>query len=115
MHKKLLDILKDKKILILGFGREGQSTYRLLSNIIPVNLSCIADRDKDVLSKIDFKIDANFKTILGEHYLNSLDEFDLIIKSPGIPRELLLKKVNSVKITSQTDLFLKLFSQKQLE
>ena len=114
MHKKLLEILKDKHILILGFGREGQSAYRLLINTIPVNNIAIADQNKDVLNKLDFNVDANCRTILGEHYLESLDEFDLILKSPGISRESLSGKVIADKITSQTDLFLKLFSQQTI-
>ncbi len=114
MHKKLLEILKDRHILILGFGREGQSTYRLLINTIPENNIAIADQNKDVLNKIDFDVDANCRTILGEHYLENLDDFDLIIKSPGISRESLLGKVIADKITSQTDLFLRLYSKQTI-
>ena len=30
MIDNLIDYLRNKKILILGFGREGQSTYKLI-------------------------------------------------------------------------------------
>ena len=30
MIKKLLNYLENKKILILGFGKEGETTYKLL-------------------------------------------------------------------------------------
>jgi UDP-N-acetylmuramoylalanine--D-glutamate ligase len=42
--------------------------------------------------------------------LEGLDKYDLVIKSPGIPGHKISKDIPSGKITSQTELFLKLFS-----
>ena len=33
MKNHLLELVKGKKVLILGFGREGKSTYRILRAI----------------------------------------------------------------------------------
>jgi len=81
--------LKNKKILILGCGKEGNNTYKILKKLF---------KDK----KIDFadqKYDKN--------YLKKISNYDVIIKSPGIPfakLEPYLSKKNIV--TSQTELFL---------
>lgn len=110
MRDELIKMLINKRILILGFGKEGQSTYRLISKFITPKSICIADQDEDILNKIDLIIDKDSDSILGDHYQDRLDEFDLIIKSPGIPSTSLAGKIPATKITSQTDLFLKLFS-----
>ena len=78
--------LKNKKILILGFGREGQDTFRFLKKLFPKKVFKIADQ----------KFDKN--------YLKKLKGYDLIIKSPGIPFKILPKPCLK-KITSQTKIF----------
>lgn len=89
--------LKDKKILILGFGLEGRDTFSVLRKHFPKKELYIAD-----LRNVKDKKLKNVKWILGEDYLSSLD-YDVIIKTPGIP----LKKIKSkALITSQTQLFL---------
>ena len=110
MYRQLVEILHGKKILILGFGREGISSYKFIRKILPEISVTIADKDKNVLNNIDFIIDSNCQTILGKSYISNLDDFDLILKTPGIPNNLLKEKVSQNKITSQTDLFLQLFS-----
>ena len=51
MHKKIADFLEGKRILILGFGKEGISTYKLLIRTIPANFIAIADQDENLESK----------------------------------------------------------------
>lgn len=82
----MLEELKDKKILILGYGREGQDTFNFLKKLFPKKKIDIADQkfDKD--------------------YLKNLDDYDAIIKSPGIPFKLLRSNLNS-KINTQTQIF----------
>jgi UDP-N-acetylmuramoylalanine--D-glutamate ligase len=84
-----LENLKDKKIIILGCGREGKDTYKTLKKIF---------KDK----KIDFtdqKLDKN--------YLEKLSKYDVIIKTPGIPLEKIKPYISSKNIvTSQTEIFL---------
>jgi len=91
-----IDELKNKKILILGFGREGRDTFSFLKKLgfrMEIGIS----------DKRDLKIkNAHF----GKNYLRAVKDYDIIVKTPGIPLKSLspyLKK--SSKVTSQTDIF----------
>ena len=44
MITDLINYFKDKKILILGFGREGQSTYKLIRKYLPDQHLYISDK-----------------------------------------------------------------------
>jgi len=99
---KLKD-LKNKKILILGFGKEGKDTLKFLRKIFPKKKIGIADKNLKIKkSKIK-----NVKWHLGKNYLKSLKNYDLIVKSPGIPIHLpeIEKAFKKGKITSQTEIF----------
>ena len=90
--------LEGKKVLILGFGREGKATYNFIKKYIPNLEIGIADFDE---------IDINEVTFCGKDYLKSIYNYDVVIKSPGIPyKDLDLTGFNGI-ITSQTDLLLK--------
>jgi len=87
MINKLRDFFNNKKVLILGFGLEGQSTFRLLEK-----LNCA-------------------ETTVWEQYHYTTDlpcEYDIIMKSPGIP---MFGKADE-RITGQTDLFLRFCENK---
>jgi len=107
MYKDLINFLEKKKILILGFGREGKASLKFLSSILPIKQFTVSDKSPEVLKGVSKDI----KRISGENYLSFANDFDLIIKTPGIPSRELLQYVDAGKITSQTDLFLKLFSK----
>jgi UDP-N-acetylmuramoylalanine--D-glutamate ligase len=97
--------LANKSILILGFGREGKSTLAFLEKYLPKASVTVADRNEEALEPVKQK---GLPWIAGEHYLDAIDRFDLVVKTPGIS----LKDVavaDSVEITSQTDLFLSEF------
>lgn len=91
---------ENKKILILGFGKEGRSSYKFIRKILPEKPLAIADM-KDIELKDD-----KVRLITGEDYLSHLSEFDLVLKSPGIPFKG-VKIPEGVEITCQTDLFLR--------
>jgi UDP-N-acetylmuramoylalanine--D-glutamate ligase len=101
--------LKEKRILILGFGREGRDTFEFLSKIFPKITFGIADKDKNCKLKIENCKLRKVKWHLGENYLKSLKDYDVIIKSPGIPIHLpeVERAFKEGKITSQTEIFLK--------
>lgn len=104
---KLNDYLKNKEILILGYGREGSSSYRFLRKLFPNKLLSVAD-------KKDISIDDNkVHLICGEHYLDNIGEFDVVLKSPGISFKG-IKVPLSTEITCQTDLFLRFCSCKTI-
>jgi UDP-N-acetylmuramoyl-L-alanine---L-glutamate ligase len=80
--------LKDKKILILGFGREGQSSLRFIRKYYPKQIIGVVDQntwaqfgptEKDWLKK-----DKNLVLHLGKNYLKNLDQFEVIVKTSGI-------------------------------
>lgn len=104
MYRKIIEKLKNKKIAILGYGREGKSTYKFIRKHLKDLPLTIIDI-KDVRENNDFN-DSNLSFIYGEHYLENLDHFDLIIKTPGIS----LKEIDTTKIkdkiTSQIELLL---------
>ena len=43
MTSLLADLTRDKRILLLGFGKEGRSTYKLLKEICTCSVLDIAD------------------------------------------------------------------------
>jgi UDP-N-acetylmuramoylalanine--D-glutamate ligase len=102
-----LETLKNKKILILGFGREGKDTFEFLSKIFPENIFGITDKDKNCKLKIENWKLRKTKWHLGENYLRALKYYDVIIKSPGIPIHLpeVERAFKEGKITSQTEIF----------
>ena len=100
MFPKIKNLLDNKNILILGFGREGRSTLRFLREYVDYKSLTVADRN--FIEDFSFN-DVN--VLFGEHYMSTLDTYDIIVKSPGIPyisaNESIIKKT-----ISQTDLFL---------
>lgn len=47
MVTELMNYLKDKKVIILGFGREGKSTYKLIRKYLKDQLIYISDQKED--------------------------------------------------------------------
>lgn len=100
MPQALLDYLAPKRILLLGFGREGQSTYHYIRRHFPARELAIADQKPVTLS------DANVILHCGPDYLDAVHQYELVIKSPGISvRDLAISP--SVEMTCQLDLFLR--------
>ncbi len=100
-----------KKICILGFGREGKSTYRVLKRYLASPGIIIADSNpscNDEFTK-EFSNTENVSVICGDHYLDALADCDIMIKSPGIPFKKIKEKGTLPPITSQTEIFLELF------
>ena len=89
----ILNRLHGKRILILGFGREGRSTLRFLNKYMPD--ATVAVADKNEMEAVQH---------FGTGYLEAMYDYDIVIKTPGIS----LKDFDTkgVEITSQTDLFL---------
>ncbi len=102
--------LKGKKVLILGFGREGQSSFELVKKLYPQNRLGIADQiEPEAFQKKfpELAQDKNIDLLLGKNYLTAIGEYDVVIKTPGIPLSAvkpLLKK--GAKVTNQTEIFL---------
>ena len=114
MKTQLEKIFTNKKILILGFGREGQSTYQLIRKYFIDKHLSIADYNENIKENSILKNDINIDFIIGSEYLKKLNDFDLIIKSPGISLNKECLNFQREKITSQTDIFLQIFSDKTI-
>ena len=96
MFELILNRLRGKRILILGFGREGKSTLRFLNKYLPDAVVAVADKNE--MEGVKY---------FGSQYLEAMYDYDIVIKTPGIS----LKDFDTkgVEITSQTDLFLSQF------
>ena len=90
--------LSGRRVGILGFGREGQATLRAIENYAPGCDVTVLDRNPQVRA-------GTCRSRTGPEYLRGLDEFDTLIKSPGIPP---LPEVEAVRdrLVSPTQLFI---------
>lgn len=96
----IIEFLKDKEVLILGFGREGRSTYNYIRRYLPEKVLAIGDGREQ---KID---DENVRYFCGGDYLSHIGKFDVVMKSPGIPfRDVTVPE--GTLVTCQTDLFMR--------
>lgn len=103
----ILEKIKDKKIIILGFGKEGISTYNFIRKYFPKMPLTVADRS-DALKTDDLN-DKHLKVVKGEKYDQNLNDYDLIFKTPGISFNKVNYWIDTERITSQTNLFLEAF------
>ena len=112
MYNKILEHLKNKKIAIVGFGREGKSTYKFIRKYLNNQELEILDGNEKLLElNEELKSDKNLKIITGKNYLDNLEKYDLIIKSPGVKfKDLDISKFED-KITSQLGLTLDFYKQ----
>ncbi|MBI2013251.1 MAG: UDP-N-acetylmuramoyl-L-alanine--D-glutamate ligase [Candidatus Colwellbacteria bacterium] len=78
----LKELKKYKRILILGYGLEGKAVHKFLEKYCPDSKIGIADQKDD------------------PDYLLKQNDYDLVIKSPGIPQKLV-----SAKYTTPTNIF----------
>jgi UDP-N-acetylmuramoyl-L-alanine---L-glutamate ligase len=98
---RLQQLYNHKKILILGWGREGQSTYQLLKTTCPDAELFVSDATRPT--------DENISVV---PYLDELSRFDIIFKTPGIPvslPELQTYLHHGGHITSQLNEFLHVY------
>lgn len=109
MKEKIIQELTGKRVLILGFGREGKSTYRFIKDN---NIDCVVGI-ADIKEITDEEIiDAGVRLHTGENYLEAMKEYDVIMKTPGQSfRDVDLTGLRE-KVTSQTELFLKYGKEK---
>ena len=112
MAFEIKTFLEGKRIIIVGCGREGISTYRFIRSILPEQPLSIADQDVNLPTRFpEFHTDIHLEFNLGLFYLSDLNDFDLIIKTPGVSFKNLREQPLREKISSQTDLFLRMFSK----
>ncbi len=111
----MIELLKslfeaNPEILILGFGKEGRSTYNFIRKYFVNQRLVIGDSNPNIAKKEFLIFDENTKIDAGDNYLDNLHNYDLIIKSPGVKISKIDNKLKKT-ITSQTDLFLRYFHE----
>lgn len=98
MFNLLKDLIQNKHVLILGFGREGKSTFRRIREAGGYASLSIADQAGASCG------DSAVSVLSGPSYMDTLDHYDLVFKSPGI---VLPKDPSEYKcrFTSQMEVF----------
>lgn len=99
--ENILEKLKTNSVLILGFGKEGKDNLSFLRNRFPEKTIGVADR-----KEVEIK-DSKVKLHTGSNYLETVKDYDVIVKSPGVPMNK-LENFKNKEITSQSDIFLHL-------
>lgn len=101
---------KNKKLAILGFGIEGQETFKYLlkHGFMPAIIDN-KSRETIVAENPDLQL-AEIEILSGENYLNFVQNFDVVFKTPGIKNtaEILDAQEKGIVVTSQIELFMEL-------
>ena len=118
---RLHELIKDKKILILGFGREGRSTLNRILEVGDAASITIADGNEALTLPAAMEITTlsgdkksvfteGISLLTGIHYMDSLDDYDIVFKSPGV---VLPKAADDYPclITSQTEVFFEVYRE----
>lgn len=99
--KKLHEFTDGKRVLLLGFGREGRSIYRRLSELKSYALLGIADQNPIADAPEDAVLH------IGADYQAAMQEYDIVFKSPGIVLSTEYQPENlPCRVSSLTELFL---------
>ena len=106
--KYIKNYTENKKVCILGFGREGKATFNILTHYCNPALTAISD-----LNSVDTEknnIPDDIKIITGENYQDCLDDYDIVFKSPGI---VLKKSPDELKclVSCETQVFFEVFRE----
>lgn len=103
MIEKIEPWIKGKRILLLGYGREGQSTWNVLRRLGTYEALDIADLKAPAALPEDGTV---YHT--GPDYQKCMDDYDVVFKSPGIVLE---RPENEYRcsILSQTEVFFQCF------
>ncbi len=94
-------IFEGKRVVILGYGREGRVWLSLLEKLSVCREIAVADMNppEDL---------SGSKVISGDGYLEHCADYDLILQSPGVVIKNTLDENAKSRILSQTDLLLRL-------
>jgi len=114
MNELIKSLFENKSLALLGFGREGRSTYKLLRKVFPQKNLTIIDENPEIATDELLKNDTNLQFISGKDCMQAINNFDAAIKSPGIPSNTLPTELNKVHLTSQTDIFLQCYGYQSI-
>ncbi len=122
------NLIKDKSVCILGFGREGKSTLNSFLSAGGFKSITICDKNPVTSLPLEGKVSPkatdeadgspalsceNIFTVTGDDYQKNLDRFDIIMKSPGIVLEE-GALCDFSRLYSQTEIFLSVYRDKTI-
>lgn len=103
-------------VAILGFGREGQSTYRFIRKLLPEKEIWVIDRNEAVRQHSLLAEDKAVRFLTGDAYLEDFavrmraGAFGIVMKTPGISLKDYPDLLASPSLSSQADLFLRIYA-----
>lgn len=103
MRRALAALAHAPQALVLGCGREGESTYRFLRARFPRLRIDLADQAEITLPRTDAT-----RVYTGAQYLTALEHYAVILKAPGISPhipEVAAARARGALVTSHTQLF----------
>ena len=121
MLSRLHELIKAKNILILGFGREGRSTLNRILEVGDAASITIADGNEALTLPAAMEITTlsgekksvsseEIKLLAGAHYMDSLENYDVVFKSPGVVLPKAADEYTCL-ITSQTEVFFEAYRE----
>lgn len=100
---------KGKKVAVLGIGVEGVSSAKYIAGkgatVAVLDQKEEKEADPETLQELQ---KVQIRTVLGPNYLDELKQYDVIVRSPGIPLSvagLLALDKDQTLLTSQTQIF----------
>lgn len=100
MIEALRELVNNKRIAVLGYGREGRSTLKRVMQVGGYASLTVVDI-KDFSAELPVGVDS----VSGDKYLDDLDRYDIVFKTPGV---VLPKAVEEYgcEFTSQCEVFI---------
>lgn len=107
-YEYLKKYTENKNVCILGFGREGKSTYKIIAQHCSCKSLTIADLQN--INRAENNIPDSVNIVTGDAYQDALNDFDIVFKSPGI---VLKEDIRTLKceISSETEVFFTCFRE----
>lgn len=111
MKQLVKELIENKKIAILGFGREGKSTLKYLFGV--GGYESITILDKNMKEAYTDDEGRTVEAVSGEAYQQCMDEYDIVFKSPGVVLEREFSEYKC-EIVCQTELFMRRFREQTI-
>lgn len=102
MLDTIRNVIHQKKVLVLGFGREGKSSLHMIMKAGGFEALAISDLNPITLPP-EYE-NKKISCISGADYQKNLNDYDVVFKSPGIVLEEDVSKLTA-RLVSQTELF----------
>ncbi|MBQ7974587.1 MAG: UDP-N-acetylmuramoyl-L-alanine--D-glutamate ligase [Clostridia bacterium] len=103
LYEYIKQLISGKKVIILGFGREGRSTFNVINRA--------GGFDELAVSDLNPVTDVDVPVFSGADYQKAVEKYDIVFKSPGVVLEDFTQKD---KVISQTDVIIDCFKERMI-